>query len=99
MSSADSTAKEATQSLPFDDAATSAEKADASEKKGAVDLERADVISLSAPPLLSPARLRVIFFALGMAVALAALEQTIVSTALASISSDLTGGDDQVSHS
>jgi Na+/H+ antiporter NhaD/arsenite permease-like protein len=62
-------------------------------------LERADVISLSAPPLLSPARLRVIFFALGMAVALAALEQTIVSTALASISSDLTGGDDQVSHS
>jgi hypothetical protein len=64
------------------------------EKKPAVppDLERP---STPQYPQLSPARLRVIFVALGLALMLAILEQAIVSTAIAAISSDLRGGSDQ----
>jgi hypothetical protein len=66
-------------------------------EKSSIDLEAADDASLSGPPPLSPARLRIIFACLGLTFALAGLESTIVSTATASISSDLGGGEDQAS--
>jgi hypothetical protein len=66
------------------------------DEKIPLDLEAAnDAVSLSAPPPLSPARLRIIFLALGTSLALAGLESSIVATAVASISSDLGGGADQ----
>jgi MFS family permease len=52
-------------------------------------------VSENARPIerLSSGRLKVTFFALGTALALADLETSIVSTAVAAISSDLGGGD------